>query len=237
MTDDTVYIPSEQHVKSVRYLLQYFLPLELVDLIIEDAEYWPRLHSERSERITVAAADEIPSLKSVWCYLVSPPVPDPIQALGESKTRRIEFKVQSHDQGWATHPGPWSWFEAVIIPAPGKTTPDWLSAALRDPINLRTHSKGAAFDQLFEDPQNTMRWHIASNPIAVWEMQDHSVVWTQQEIKGHQDANSLKGREGLGHELVRALQPGDRVAVLALAEQWGWENHVYSGSIDIYYSV
>jgi hypothetical protein len=28
----------------------------------------------------------------------------------------------------------------------------------------------------------------------------------------------LKGREGLGHELVRALKPGDRVAIVALAE-------------------
>ncbi|KAF9072100.1 hypothetical protein BDP27DRAFT_1361345 [Rhodocollybia butyracea] len=64
------------------------------------------------------------------------------------------------------------------------------------------------------------------------------VIWTKQENDGPKDAKtSLRGLEGLGHELVRILKPGDRIAVIALAEQWGWKKHVESGSIDIYYSV
>ena len=80
--------------------------------------------------------------------------------------------------------------------------------------------EGVGFDQLFTGPQpNTMRWHICSNRVAVRTKQDHSIVWTQHaEIGGNKDAKSLKGREGFGHELLKALQPGDRIAILALAE-------------------
>ncbi|KAJ3920054.1 hypothetical protein F5877DRAFT_38946 [Lentinula edodes] len=255
MAEPVHHTPSDRDVQIVRYLFQTLLPIELVDVIIEDAEYWPCIHVERSEPILVDAKRSISrGLKMAWCYLVSSPVPEALdsagQSLGQSRVRRVDLKVQGHDQGWgklsfpvilymlrcstplpATHPGPWSWFEATIIKAFRESNLVWLPAALNGPVDPATRPH---FDQVFA---GFTRWHIASNKLGNRTKQDHSVVWTEEEVQGPRDAGSIKGREGFGHELVRALQPGDRIAILALAQQWGWENHVYSASITIQYSV
>ncbi|KAE9404691.1 hypothetical protein BT96DRAFT_813259 [Gymnopus androsaceus JB14] len=235
------HTPTENEVNTVRYMLCDFLPLELVDIIIEDAEYWPCLYSKQDLKIKVEASKAPgPAFKSAWCYLISSPIPGIVSQESsepESIARKVVFEIQSHDQGWGIHPGPWSWFEAIIIrEQPIVVPPAWLNAALHKPVDLR---EGIGFDQLFTGPQpNTTRWHICSNRVAVRTKQDHCIVWTQHaEIGGNKDAKSPKGREGFGHELLKALQPGDRIAILALAEQWRWENHVYSGSVKIYYSA
>ncbi|KAF9072104.1 hypothetical protein BDP27DRAFT_1321082 [Rhodocollybia butyracea] len=224
--------PSEKDVENVRHLLRTLLPLELVDLAIEYAEYWPCLHSESPFRVRFEA-EAAPGLKIAYCYLLSLPIPNVSTRKGLQipQVKRIEIHLQSHDQGWATHSGPW--FEATIVQDAGESRPKWLNAALNYPLDLSLAR--ADFQQVFA--ADNLRWHIASNQVANRATQHHSVVWTKQEADGPKDAESSKGREGLGHELVRALKPGDRVAILALAEQWGWENHVESGSIDIYYSV
>ncbi|KAJ4475916.1 hypothetical protein C8J55DRAFT_606944 [Lentinula edodes] len=235
MAEPVHHTPSDRDVQIVRYLFQTLLPLELVDVIIEDAEYWPCIHVDRSEPILVDAKRSISrGLKMAWCYLVSSPVPEALdsagQSLGQSRVRRVDLKVQGHDQGWATHPGPWSWFEATIIPALSESNLVWLPAALKGPVDPASVFAGSNFDETFE---GFTRWHIAANAIATQVKQDHSIVWTEQEAQAPGNIKGMRGREGLGHELVRALQPGDRIAILALAEQWGWENHVYNASIDI----
>ncbi|KAJ3928109.1 MAG: hypothetical protein NXY57DRAFT_552606 [Lentinula lateritia] len=147
------HTPSEGDVRIVRNLLRTFLPLELVDVIIADAEYWLCIHVERSKQIRVDARIALgQGFKLAWCYLVSPPIPETLSSVGQGLRQRRVRKVQL-------------------------------------------------------------------------------------KVQGPRDAGSIKGREGFGHELVRALQPGDRIAILALAQQWGWENHVYSASITIQYSV
>ncbi|KIK56304.1 hypothetical protein GYMLUDRAFT_47291 [Collybiopsis luxurians FD-317 M1] len=233
-----LYTPTEAQVASVREILQTFIPLELADFILMEAKYWPCIHCERSEKIQVHARF-YPDLKAAWCYLVSPPVPG--TRSHEKKIQRVEFRMRSHDQGWATHPGPWSWFEAFIIqpPASGESNPPWVEEALLHPIDLRAHSDGTAYDEHFSgsSTESNRRWHVSSNAIASRARQNHFISWTREENTGDRDANSPKGREGLGHELVRMLKPGDRVALLALAEQWGWENHVIRASMDIYYSI
>lgn len=240
MADPVHHTPSDRDVQIVRYLFQALLPLELVDVIIEDAEYWPCIHVERSEPILVDAKRSISrGLKMAWCYLVSSPVPEALdsagQSLGQSRVRRVDLKVQGHDQGWgklsfpvilymrgrcstplpATHPGPWSWFEATIIKALRESNLVWLPAALNGPVDPASVLAGLNFDQTFE---GFTRWHIAANAIATQVKQDHSIVWTEQEAQAPGNVKGMRGREGLGHELVRALQPGDRIAILALAE-------------------
>jgi hypothetical protein len=66
--------PSEDDVKNVRRLLQTLLPLELTDLVIEHAEYWPCLHSESRFSIELEAK-KVSGLKAAGSYLVSPPIP------------------------------------------------------------------------------------------------------------------------------------------------------------------
>ncbi|KAJ3900126.1 hypothetical protein F5879DRAFT_445763 [Lentinula edodes] len=233
------HTPSEGDVRIVRNLLRTFLPLELVDVIIADAEYWLCIHVERSKQIRVDARIALgQGFKLAWCYLVSPPIPETLsfvgQGLGQRRVRKVQLKVQGHDLVWATNLSPSSWYEATIIKASRQPGLLWLPAALQGPVDPASHLARPHFDQVFA---GFTRWHIASNKLGNRTKQDHSVVWTEEEVQGPRDPGSIKGREGFGHELVRALQPGDRIAILALAQQWGWENHVYSASITIQYSV
>ncbi|KAJ3738161.1 hypothetical protein EV360DRAFT_77080 [Lentinula raphanica] len=186
-----------EDVQAVRILLQNLIPLELIEHILGEAEYWPRIHAETRHQNKYKAA---------WCYLLSPPLPaegnDMLQ-----KARRVTIKIQAHDQGWA--------------------------------LEAATDVFSADSDLPFVDPLcDFTRWHINENALADECKQSHSVVWTREaKDLEFSNADGPKGREGLGHELVRSFKPGDRIALLALAQYPSWENHVFSASIDIEYAA
>ncbi|KAJ3817269.1 hypothetical protein F5880DRAFT_1511927 [Lentinula raphanica] len=223
-----------EDVQAVRILLQNLLPLELIEHILEEAEYWPRIHAERTSNIIVRTRHQN-KYKAAWCYLLSPPLPaegnDMLQ-----KARRVTIKIQAHDQGWVNDPsaGAWSWFEAIIIKPHDTQKLSWFSTALE----AATDVFSADSDLPFVDPLcDFTRWHINENALADECKQSHSVVWTREaEDLEFSNADGPKGRED-GHELVRSLKPGDRIALLALAQYPSWENHVFSASIDIEYAV
>jgi hypothetical protein len=136
------YTPSEDDLAAVRSSFLEFLPLplELVDPILDYAEYWPSLNASRNIN-TVVRND------GTCCYIVTPPFPAPGDDVVSVPTynnpdgsaartpdtdkpmpilhrsiRRIRIKTLSHDQGWGgewgdrgTYNGSWTWFEAVII--------------------------------------------------------------------------------------------------------------------------
>jgi len=95
--------PSEDDVAAVRKDLLNFLPLELVDVILDTAEYWPR----------VSTLQEIPIVvvnNQTCCYLITDPMPGPSHP-DESgdfqqhrSIRKVRFKIRSHDQGWGGKP-------------------------------------------------------------------------------------------------------------------------------------
>ncbi|KAE9392943.1 hypothetical protein BT96DRAFT_829998, partial [Gymnopus androsaceus JB14] len=216
--------------------------LELIDLILEYAEYWPCIRCDSNCEIDAEASRTI-SNEAAWLYLMSPPIP-PKDESKHRRIRKITFQMESHDQGWAstevdqgTYNGSWSWFEAVIFRA--SASPFWLDLTSdpTSPFNLGAKFNSSDLKELFPEPDPN-GWHIQSNVVASKEPRWHSVTWTEfEDEEAHRDPTSSKGREGIGHELVRLLEPGDRVMLIAKARFRGWSNHVSQGSIEIYYSV
>ncbi|KAJ3902455.1 hypothetical protein F5879DRAFT_923823 [Lentinula edodes] len=134
-------------------------------------------------------------------------------------TENFEFcrtGLGTKESAETTNLSPSPWYEATIIKASRQPGLIWLPAALQGPVDPASHLARPHFDQVFA---GFIRWHIASNKLGNQTKQYHSVIWTEGEVQGPRDTGSIKGREGFGHELVRALQPGDRIAILALAQE------------------
>jgi len=226
--------PIEDDVTSVRDLFQTYLPLELINLILDFAEYWPCIRCDSNRKADVVAPS-VGGSEATWLYLMSPPIPEPDGK--HRKIRRVIFQTESRDQGWVNDPqirgtynDSWSWFEAMIFRASS-------SSCRLDPINLGVNYSSSDLKQLFPLPDPN-GWLVQHNVVASNEPRSHTVIWTEFEDEAaHHNPSSLKGREGLGHELVRSLEPGDRVMLIAKARFPGWANHVSSGSIEIYYSL
>ncbi|KAJ3778280.1 hypothetical protein FB446DRAFT_521700 [Lentinula raphanica] len=254
-TEAVNVILKPKDIQDVRELLRRLLPLELIENILEEAEYWPRIHAERTRDIFVDSRqiyNHQLGYQSTWCYLLSPPLPPVRSDSVRLKARRVEIQIKAFHEGAlicnsypslhpsslsiiSDSPGPPSSFEAIIVKPHHKRDLTWVSEALKEPVNLLllNHPSSPAHS-LF----SFTRWHIAANAVGIDAPQYHSVVWTREaEESNCTNADDSLVREGLGHELVRSLEPGDRIAILVSSEQRGWEKRVYGASIDIEYSI
>jgi len=85
ISDDTAAIawhhPSETDVLAVGSFLLHHLPLELADIILDLAMYWPRIVSCETQFAAVCATDR-PGNNASFVYLVTPPIPSPPQRTG-----------------------------------------------------------------------------------------------------------------------------------------------------------
>ncbi|KAL0574899.1 hypothetical protein V5O48_007071, partial [Marasmius crinis-equi] len=124
--------PTEDDVVDVRLTLLTRLPRELVDIIIDEAEYWVR--ACMGERVDNKSASDSASV----CYMLTKPMPaeseddkDEGDTKRPRKIRQVIFTTTSRDQGFGGPPqdemdryGPYhgshSWFEACIIRFPDK---------------------------------------------------------------------------------------------------------------------
>ena len=105
-----IHYPSERDVLAVRRMLLYCLPLELADLILDLAMYWPRVVVHSTEPFVVRASSR-PQTNANFVYLVTPPIPS-LQATEfvdscdrSTKVHMVRFSLSSSDQGWASEQG------------------------------------------------------------------------------------------------------------------------------------
>jgi hypothetical protein len=143
-----VFYPSLWDVLKVRYLLQWKLanglPEELIDLIVDAAEYWPSVEHKMQEKRNIQKDCDQVLLKTVpLCYdrnvclhlpnklneliLTSPPTqslekdtPKPLPHRGAHPCRKIIFNLSSHDQGNGRrrenmYEFSWTWFDTEVI--------------------------------------------------------------------------------------------------------------------------
>ncbi|CUS13284.1 unnamed protein product [Tuber aestivum] len=133
--------PPAQVVQTRRLLQRTGLPVEVVDTILDLAEYWPAastITQYASEKVARSAYETGNSAHLL--YLRTPPLPGEFkpestigggaaegfatgrfigryQTRGQHPARKIVFKTVSRDQGWTsnegrdTYKGSWSWFE------------------------------------------------------------------------------------------------------------------------------
>lgn len=123
-------------------LRQALIP-DLVPDILNNAEYWLKTTNARTEDVGIHQS------QAGFVYLrsqrISVPMPHAI--------RRVEFKITSHDQGWADNPShSWTWFEAGIEREPNHE-PDGDSEKV------------------------TMKKRLCENVAASREKKTHTIVW------------------------------------------------------------
>jgi hypothetical protein len=108
LSDDAVALhhPSEADVLAVRSLLLHHLPLELADIILDLAMYWPRIITCETRSSVVHAIDR-PRHDASFVYLVTPPIPSSQQtdfthsSDRPANVKMVRFSLSSHDQGWS----------------------------------------------------------------------------------------------------------------------------------------
>ncbi|KAJ7489092.1 hypothetical protein FB451DRAFT_1024550 [Mycena latifolia] len=234
---DTPYYPSSpSDVFEVRRFLVNFLPPELVNTIIEEAKYWPRIACAE-ELIEVHAS--APDYNSAVRCLVTPPLPTCEELGGPDARMRVKlvnFEILSHDQGWGgepehqgTYSGSYTWFEAVIL-KPGE---------LPKPVGWRRWAVELGCRRL--RPRRPLieldsRWPVQTNVCACRQPLHHTIVW-----QGGGSVESKEGRQkngaGDGFGFIERLAPGDRIGVVARAMFPGWSNYVRSVDVVVYYAV
>jgi hypothetical protein len=102
------------------FLLRQKMPPELAYTILEDAEYWMKSTTERTEAVVVTDRHQRTlSQQAGLHYLSSEPIGT--EGIGRlHPVRKIVFTVTSKDQGWADNPAlngtyeqSYTWFEAI----------------------------------------------------------------------------------------------------------------------------
>lgn len=236
---DQYHPSSENEVLHAQQTLMNFVPVELADLIIDYAQYWPRLANFRESNPPVRIDSTSSSggvLNDAYQFYVV--TEGPTSGWSDSnrkvvrKVRKVVFRIWSHDQGWGgddglvgNYEGSWTWFEAAIWRCEEQPflvqRPEFSSLSVP-----ATHQ-----DDLYPDTSKV--WHLQSNIRASAKEALHEVVWTDVD---DWKVNSETG-SGDGRGFVRLLQPGDKIAVIARARYPGWVNHVGRVEVEIFYSL
>jgi len=108
------YTPSEWDVVAVRAALIERLPLELVNEILREAQYWPIIQGSCDSHFQVQSANIDGSFDASYFCLITPPIPNSrgietslTQTACKSanydirrKIEKVVFRFTSRDQGW-----------------------------------------------------------------------------------------------------------------------------------------
>ncbi|KAG0157375.1 hypothetical protein PDIDSM_4560 [Penicillium digitatum] len=251
-----LFNPTLVDVLDVRLFLQWKvsrgLPEELIDMIIDAAEYWPSIEQKmQDQRVIQKDCDQV-LLKTVpLCYdrssLEHEPSPTPLPHRGTHPCRKIVFNISSHDQGGRRrrenmYDFSWTWFDVEVIH--GAHTMNMYVNGMEQEIldnergQVRKHYTEA--DALLRPRDNRLQ----VNGAHVSDMQHNKIVWdhrddVQADSPGAFEIEKTLGRGRLTPDgrVVRELEVGDSIAIWARARFPGWSNHVHQASVRIYWAV
>ncbi|KAJ6109688.1 hypothetical protein N7486_001923 [Penicillium sp. IBT 16267x] len=251
--------PSLWDVLKVRYLLQWKLsegfPVELVDEIIDAAEYWPSTEYHMvGEKGPVRNDQDQVLLKTVpLCYsrksLEQSPTPKPLPHRGIHPCRKIIIQLSSHDQGVRgaglrsdRYTATWTWFDIEVIRGahtrnmyvngeeqellPNERGQVRQHYGPKDELLLPRDNKVQVNGKHMGDLQNnTIVWHYLDNISS-----ESPEAYEIEETKG-------RGRSTLDGRYVRELEIGDSIALWARARFPGWTNYVYKATVRVFWAV
>ncbi|CAA7270327.1 unnamed protein product [Cyclocybe aegerita] len=208
---------------------------ELANTILDYAHYWPKVASNGPG--TVVSAREEDELNSAEVLLLTPTMEE-LMGPGDFTIREVRFKLESHDQGWATfgdspsrYLPSWTWFEAVIIrdPRHNASSPEtdaFVKEALaksrrgrEDKSSVTTVRNPHASAGLGEDTWDIQRKVRASEVFVSHEVrfkEDNEDVASGR-TPGRVGNDDMTGA-GSGDGFIGALEKGDRIAVVARAK-------------------
>ncbi|KAF7713887.1 Uncharacterized protein PECH_006742 [Penicillium ucsense] len=260
-SEDQESRPDAWDVLQVRALLQWRLgvPVEIVDQIIDTAEYWPSttvkmtIPQDRSHRHIRKDRDQV-LLKTIpLCFdrkrlEDAPDAPHPLPSRSHvHPCRKIVFHISSHDQGpGRCHPDmyehSWTWFDVEVIRA-AHTKKMYANGEEQE---LLPHESGdVVTPRTIEDPLLLPGpGKLQNNGAHVAERQDVEIVWHYQDNIPADSPEALeiektkgRGRATLDGQFVRDLQVGDSIAIWARARFPGWSNHVYHASATVFWAI
>ncbi|KAL7269980.1 hypothetical protein RUND412_007324 [Rhizina undulata] len=171
--------------------------------------------------------------------------------------------IRHPDAKWsAPYHASFSWFEAYIERASAASRAEILRNAgtLKKPedISADIHSRGRAqapstsrsplgqgtrgIGWEIVEVNGRRNWPVQRNVHSGESLKKHKVVWNYddkdvwglEEVYVWERTSAIDGR-GLGGEFVRALQPGDRILLVARAQKGWWENNIANARIEVYY--
>ncbi|OXV08955.1 hypothetical protein Egran_03283 [Elaphomyces granulatus] len=247
------YYPSIGDVLKTRAILHQLancngvgIPIELVDMIIDEAEYWPSILTEMPRSISIMKDNDRQCLLTPpLCYdLVGSDSSFPSSSPKLLPHRsphpccKIVFTIQSHDQGWGGEPGStgsywgsYTWFDAYILPQGYRSNGDGNASQDEAPIAP-------------ERPFIPTATRLQKNRAAVRETQRYNITWHYLDsIDQHsEEAERIDREEGRGSAMldgsnVRSMKLGDTVSVWARARFPGWINHVKSISVRVFWAI
>ncbi|KAL1967120.1 hypothetical protein VTN77DRAFT_3411 [Rasamsonia byssochlamydoides] len=264
--ESNTFYPSVDDVLRVRNLLQWLgppntgLPAEVVDMIVDEAEYWPSVETSiQNTPIAIRQDGDRECLRTPpLCYDVGGQSPSRVLShRGIHPCRKIVFAISAHDQGWGgeqgckgTYRGSYTWFDAYIVPS-GRSSndgqqkqPNYSEQSAQNTENA-TRSQEQT-DQSFqpERPFLPTSSKLQSNRTATRTTQDHHIVWHYRDrIDPDSDEAARielehgRGRATLDGRAVREMQVGDAVSVWARARFGGWSNHIEKMSVRVFWAV
>ncbi|KAF7594242.1 hypothetical protein BBP40_009794 [Aspergillus hancockii] len=248
--ESEIFYPGIYDVLKVRYLLQWKivsegLPVEIVDLIVDAAEYWPSTEVKlENQRVIRQDKDQVLVRTTPLCYgeeTLGNPSPKVLPHRTIHPCRKIEFHIASHDQGFAgtghgTFDGSYTWFDAEVVPSAQLQEKFEDSSPEPDARGIRF---GPGDPRLLPSPRK-----LQANRAAVRGTQHYHITWHHldsipadsveaEEIQHNQG----RGRATLDGSQVRELQVGDAITVWGRARFGAWSNHVEELSVRVYWAV
>ena len=99
------YNPTLDDIRYVRRLIQKFVPFELADIILREAEYYSVAADELTVPVDIVQRD-------VCCAAIGPFTEEEVESIV-----RLEAIIKGHDQGWSSFPedrgttrNSWTWY-------------------------------------------------------------------------------------------------------------------------------
>jgi hypothetical protein len=228
------FTPTYGDVCQTRALLKSLkLPTELVLSILEHAQYWPR-HEISGGGAQAAALRNRPSAATL-CLSINvfdtPAVQDALASGEHAKIRKIEFRVQSRDQGWTTErtQGTFStssWTEVSILRDASNAnsrlrSPRLGNTSISCPQDYHNNVVSCGWS-LVKRPESALQgpqggegdfaWYLQGNRVARPDSEEHTIVWA---VEGREEGNEGSGS---GEGFLQELREGDRVLVWARAK-------------------
>jgi len=159
----TPYSPSHGDVIATRIALCNFFPVEITDIILHIAEYYPRLISalpahHLDQPLTVTEGRRL--------VVLSPPIQRP------DSISRVLIQTESHDQGWSSHPrdqgryrNSWTWLDLGVV---RNTSGDIPAPEWRIYTNIRATLDWQAKEVILDTSNETVGALLPGDSLVIW---------------------------------------------------------------------
>ena len=160
------YTPSRAEVLAARSILSFHFPMELVEIILDAAQYYPHSFSAMPRHhfnhpLTVRDGRH-------QAMLTSPIV--------ESEfISRVVIRTESHDQGWSSYPqdqgtfnNSWTWLDLALVRNPSENPPPETPPHWRIYTNLHASSSWQSKEVILDISNDIIGAIRPGDSLAIW---------------------------------------------------------------------